>query len=280
MGFLDAISQSGWDAGRKADAGRLVGPMRDGLRRTDFPADPDRVFNNMDSDALVPDVPSPGRATSRLELLKELLKKGPPPPGDELKGAVSEFCHAHKKQGPEDAAAQGRVLARVWPFARLDALFKQKGKVANLRLSSGLRDLIKNPSLKEQQEKLASVPLGDRLMWSFYDPGDQHNPFRSFGGGSDPMVDRLGLGKDWNARHDLVEWGHRLPAGMTAHTATAWDGGADNPYWYPGGRTRPLSADRGGTKDGAIGPGGGLPEAVHDPVTGSQLAIPIAFLAS
>ncbi|MBM4034952.1 MAG: hypothetical protein FJ291_24680 [Planctomycetes bacterium] len=273
MGFLDAMNGSG------EDDDSLVNRLRKCLRRTDFPADPDRVFNNMDSDSLVPDLPEPGKPASRLALLDELRKKSPLPTTVEDKGAVKDFCRAHKQEGPKDTAAAGSVLGRVWPFGKLDALFKQKGKVANLRLSSGLRDLIKNPSLRQQQEKLAGTPLGDQLMWSFYDPTDEHDPFRSFGGGSDTMVDRLGLGKDWNVRHDLVKWGHRLPAGIAAHTATAWDGGAENPYWYPGGRTLPLSADGGGTRDPSIGHSDGLPEVVHDPVTGSQLAVPIAFLA-
>ncbi len=282
MGFLDAIDQSGWHAARQADAGDLVEQMRESLRRTDFDADPDRVFNNMDSDALIPDVPSADRATSRLEMLDDPLMTALPATatGKEVKDAAVGFCRAHKQEGPDDPVAQGHVLGRVWPFAKLDGLLKLKAKVRSLRMGSGLRVLVKNRNLAEQRAMLATAPLGEQLMWSFYHPTDRDNPFRSLGGGSDSMADRLGLGEDWSAKHDLVKWGHRLPLGMTAHTPTAWDGGADNPYWFPGGRTRPLSADGGGSKDPAIGPDDGLPEVVHDPVMGSQLAIPIAFVAS
>jgi len=280
MGFLEAIRRSGWDAPRQAAAQGLCDQIRESLRRRDdFPADPDRVYKNLDSDARILDVRLPPTPASRLGLLDELLKKGPLLTGAPLKEAVGDFCRAHKREGPGDPTAQNRVLGRVFPFHKLDALY-QKGEPADLRARSGLKEVIRNGTLDEQKDALATTELADELMWAFYDPSDVDNPYRSFTRGVDDMVDRLGLGKEWNDRDELVHWGHRLPPGVNAHTPTAWDGGADNPYWQTGGRTRPLSADRGGTGNTSLGPDDGLPEVVHDSVTGRHLAIRIAFLAN
>jgi len=192
---------------------------------------------------------------------------------------VSKFCHDHKQEGNEDATAYGRVLGRVFPFAKLEKLYL-RGKPASLRRRSRLRDLIGRPALRKQKVELGSTELGYKLSWSFYDPNHPGDPFRSFDRGAANMIDRLGLGKELRDSEELVKWGHWLPTGAKAHTPTAWDGGADNPWWYPGGRTRPLSADRGGTHDPNIGQDDGLPEVVHDPLTGSELAMPMIFLVN
>jgi hypothetical protein len=56
-------------------------------------------------------------------------------------------------------------------------------------------------------------------------------------------------------------------------TPTAWDGGVKRAYWRPGGRTHPLGTT------GRFEGDAGLPEAVHDAVTGNHLAVRISFVA-
>jgi len=271
MGFGDAIERSDWDGARKADALRLCGAMRACLDRPDYAPDPNCIYKNLDSDRLVPDAPLPARPASRQELLRTLLDAGPPE-GEELKTEVGKFCHSHKMQGPEDPAARQRVLGRAWGFDRLWQVYAKTRRL-DPNNPGPLNDAIRLLSLEKQREHLSEVPLAEHVMWSFYDPRDQANPFASFAGGRAELVDRLGLGEYSSRSHTVIKWGHCLPESVTPTTPTAWDGGVNRPYWLAGGRTLPLSAAA------ARDTTNGLPEVVHCPVTGSQLAIRIAVVS-
>jgi hypothetical protein len=140
-----------------------------------------------------------------------------------------------------------------------------------------LHDIITRCGLEDQRRRLQHVKLSDTpVMWSSYDESDPRNPFRALTGGKAEILDRLGMGQVGRTAA-VVKWGHRLPDNLVPHTPTAWDGGVTKPYWYPGGRTRPLSADGGGT--GRFTKDDGLPEIVHDAITGEHLAIRIEFVA-
>ncbi len=78
------------------------------------------------------------------------------------------------------------------------------------------------------------------------------------------MHRRLGLGHIDLTREVLLVLGHRLPGGITPHTPTTFDAETSE-YYRPGGSTKPLS-----------GPDAdGMPEVVHDPITGDQLALAV-----
>ncbi|MBM4039887.1 MAG: hypothetical protein FJ290_15390 [Planctomycetes bacterium] len=276
MGFREAIEQSGWDTARQQDAGRLCAGLRQALRRTDYTPD-DQIYKNLDCDALIPDAHRPRHPTSRLALLDELLAKRPGSP-DDLKKAASDFCHDHKREGPEDKLAPAHVLGRIWSANDLlDLLLSQMGEIGHTATNEHLRKIIERASLGDQQEALADLWLGKELrpMWSFYDPESPGNPLTRLSGTRATTIDRLGLGEYHYERptEELVQWGHRLPDGKKAMTPTAWDGGVKCPYWRPGGRTHPLGAT------GRFGDGDGLPEVVHAAVTGGALAVRISFVA-
>jgi len=253
--------------------------MRESLRREWFKADPDRIYKNLDCDPLIPNTPAPsGKPVSRLELLDELLGSGPPPkPG--LHGALNRFCHAHKKEGPEDPEARDRALGRAWRFEKLNGQFVHDTELDWEEHGVSLEEIIRTYDLGQQRERLREVLLAGpcTVMWSFYDGADPADPFHSFSGERAELVDRLGMGEDESPAHVVVKWGHRLPDGVKPFIPTAWDGGVNRPYWHPGGKTWPLSANNGGT--GRFTDNDGLPEVVHDPITGSELAIPIRFVA-
>jgi len=273
VGFAEAIEQSGWEALRQQEARRLCPELRTSLRRADYKPEPDQVYEDLDSDPLVPDTPAPRRPASRLALLDELLKVG----GD-LKAAANTFCHKHKMKGPEDKRAPAHTLGRVWSFRELsDLLQSQVGGVGSAKSADLLRKTIELASLEDQEEAFADLWFGDerKPMWSFYDPDSPHNPLGNLTGGRAATVDRLGLGEYHYKGPDeeLVQWGHRLPDGGKAMRPTAWDGGAKRPYWRPGGRTHPLGTT------GRFKSDGGLPEVVHAPVKGGDLAVRVSFVA-
>ena len=280
MGFREAIKQSGWGRARQHEARRLCGELRKSLRCGDYPPDADQVYKNLDADPLIPDTPPPRRPASRLALLEELLRTKPDPDGG-LKAVANEFCHNHKMEGQEDPAAAGHILGRLWTRKGLNSLYQKPDRLGSRRSPSAL-DRILAVSLEDQQHALGDMRLAPErvtVMWSFYDPRAPGNPLLNLPKNRAAAVDILGLGEYYyrSPNEPLVQWGHRLPVGEEAKRATAWDGGVRNPYWRPGGRTRPLSADGGGT--GKFTPADGLPEVTHSPVTGRDLALRIALVA-
>jgi len=97
-------------------------------------------------------------------------------------------------------------------------------------------------------------------MWSFYDRRARQEPFRRIGRKAGDLHRRLGLGHIDLSEEQLLVFSCRLPTGTPGHVPTAFDAklGA---FFRPGGRTKPLK-----------GPDNhGMPEVVHDPVTGRGL---------
>jgi hypothetical protein len=276
VGFSEAIERSGWDTRRQQDARSLCTDLRKALLRADYTPD-DQVYRNLDADPLIPDTPRPHRAASRRALLGELLKRD-----GHVKSVANDFCHNHKMEGPEDKRAPAHTLGRVWTFGALHRVLKSQSSGVG-RSSGGehlLRTSIRSDSLDDQQAELELTEcwLGEEKvpMWAFYDPSSPDNPLRNLTDGRAAVVDRLGLGM-YDENEALVQWGHRLSPGKEARTPTAWDGGVRNPHWRPGGRTFPLSAAGSGT--GRFKSTDGLPEVVHTPVRGRDLAIRISFVA-
>jgi len=278
VGFEDAIRRSGWDAARQREADQVLGELRKGLECADYPPNAHQVYENQDSDPLIPDTAPPSRPASRVDLLGELLK-GKADPDADLKVVADEFCRRHKMEGPGNPQSAGRLLGRVWAFDGLNKLYQKAGRAGSRRRPGVREHIINRASLRDQQDVLGDLRLAAPhvdAMWSFYDPSVPDDPLRGLPSGRAATVDILGLGKYHSSKERLVQWGHRLPRGQKAKKPTAWDAGASNPFWRPGGRTRPLSADGGGT--GAFAAADGLPEVVHAPVTGRDLAVRISFV--
>jgi hypothetical protein len=125
--------------------------------------------------------------------------------------------------------------------------------------------------LAKQRTDLAEKVLSRYQMWC-YPAADARNPFREIGTTRADAVKMLGLGYyAYNEpAAEIVRWAHALPDSIRAHQPTAWDAGADkgNVHWRPGGSTYQLDRDD-----------FGLPEVVHDPVTGENLVAPIETLS-
>jgi hypothetical protein len=115
-------------------------------------------------------------------------------------------------------------------------------------------------TMEQQKVLLAGRNLSKYNMWSFYQTAHPDLPFTSVTRTYDELKRRLGLGLMSDPNAEAMYWAHRLESEQTAHSTTAFDA-ADYPFYRPGGRTRPL--------DGASD---GLPEAIHVPVDGAQLA--------
>lgn len=118
-------------------------------------------------------------------------------------------------------------------------------------------------TLSQQRLLLADRRLRQYMMWSFHQEEFLDAPFSGVDTTCTELRRRLGLGQFVASAAKVLYWAHRLRPNQIAHRPTAFDA-ADNPYFRPGGRTRPL--------DGA---GDGMPEVVHDPVSGDQLVEPI-----
>jgi len=277
MGFQEAIEGSGWDDARRNRARQLCDDLRDSLRPDAPPVYERRIYDNLDTDPLILDTGDAGTPATRPQFLGELLDQGPPACADPLFVAARDFCHGHKQEGPRNEVAEKRVLGKALSFGELLKLY-QRGKTTAVGDASALGDIIATHSLAEQRDRLEDTALVNPrgIMWSFYDPADEDDPYASLEDDREEVVDRLGLGWHEGKSHRILKLAHRLPDGMRAFTPTAWDGGVRHPYWYPGGRTRPLSADGRGT--GRFGDDDGLPEVVHAPLTGRQLAAPIEYV--
>jgi len=225
MGFQEAIEGSGWDDARRNRARQLCDDLRVSLRPDAPPVYERRIYDNLDTDPLIPDTGDAGTPATRPQFLGELLDSGPPATGGPLKDAAISFCRAHKQEGPEDKAARERTLGRVWDVPKLAVQFRF-GKSISLAESKALvREMVADCDLDDQRELLAEAKLAPKLMWSFYDATDEENPFASLSESRAPLIDRLGLGEYEGTDSELIRWSHRLPAAVEPHTPTAWDGG-------------------------------------------------------
>lgn len=138
-------------------------------------------------------------------------------------------------------------------------------KVLFLEISEDdfMRDIL-DAELDYQAKKLANCRLRDRLMWVWYNIDFPRDPFHNIAENRAELVSRLGLVHYTTPeRRDelLVAWIHEVPPSIIVRIPTALDARL-NEQWYHGGRTLPINA-RTTTE--------GLPEAVHDPITGGCL---------
>ena len=257
----------------KADA-RLAGipaQLQVALRQPTYGINADQIFDNLDADPEVPALPTPGWPASRLELLTILLGAGNPADPQECLGITAKFCLRHLKEGREVKGMPGRVFGRVQAFESLVSSVHDCNSGQTLeQVRANLRAMIQDASPKErfprQRFGLAGKPLSKRQMWAF-SPASAADPFAEIGPTRSEAVNRLGLGQYAADRSEpLVRWCHELPNAQRALAPTAWDSGVapGSVYWRPGGRTRPLDGKK-----------PGLPEVIHDPVTGGNLVTAI-----
>ena len=213
-----------------------------------------QAFANLDKDPFI-------STAKRKDLLEQLLVAPATPPA--TKDRVETFCLAHLATGPRDRDAEGAALGHVRSRARCEASFSSaampRSPFTRSRRSPSLAvDYILSCTLPDQRKSLGGIYLSDNQMWSFYQHDHRDDAFSGISKQRDELVRRLGLGSH---RGELLLWQHRLDW-QEPRTPTAFDAGLD-PYFRPGGRTRPLSGR------------GGLSEVVHPPITGWQLTSPI-----
>ena len=257
MAFQDVLDR--WDrAGRHAE--RLdAEQVLDLLRGADG-----QVYQNLDSD---PDVTDDQRA-----LLLDFLLQEKPITGRAALDSLCQFCYQPDNQlsGAPELAAQSAALGHVKPRTAWQRYIESshgssaRGFATRRRRSAAMSvDDLLRLSVDQQKMLLAGRSLSRCNMWSFYQPAHPDSPLTNMTRTYDELKRRLGIGLMNDQNAEAVYWAHRLEPAQTAHRTTALDA-ADYPFYRPGGRTQPL--------DGA---NDGLPEVVHVPVDGAQLAEPI-----
>lgn len=257
MAFQDVLGRWG-RAGRHAERSAAE-VVLDLLTRADV-----QVCQNLDND---PDV----KDEQREQLLDHLLQAQPTTPQAAL-DSLSRFCYLPENQlggAPEptaQSAALGHVKSRTaWQrYIESSHGSSARGFATRRRRSAAMAvDNLLRMSVDQQRTLLAGRNLSRYNMWSFYQSAHPDSPFTNVARTYDELKRRLGLGLMTDENAEAIHWAHRLEPAQTAHRTTALDA-ADYAFYRPGGRTQPL--------DGA---NDGLPEVVHAPVDGSQLAEPI-----
>lgn len=248
---------------------RIVAGLRQATQKTSYAPNPYQIFDNMDSDPQIPDVPAPNAPMSRFELIN-ILEANNPANDAETLDLVCEFCHDHTQEGETDNVATSATLGRVHEVTNLaDQLQATRAETLDQTIIR-IRRLVRitNPGnrLKLQKREFAPDKLSKYQMWSFYDDQQLDDPFSDLGDSREATVVRFGLGfYDDHPAIELIRWTHRLPPDIIALKPTAWDAdtGEWSVYWRPTGKTWPT---RGGFGDG-------FPEVVHDPITAQGLVM-------
>lgn len=228
--------------------------------------EPEQVYLNLDHDELIPDQKTPDSLpASRRELLDSLLSRREIGALD----AFQQFCWSHQQEGPDEEFAR---LGHVIPLERLAGWISEScsSSMNKRQIESLIRDLSNRvddleEALSEQKRRLASLHVQQITayqMWSFEAGTEQADQIES----RSEAIDRLGLGQLEGSTAEVVIWHH---GSEEQHQPTAWDA-EKNPYWRPGGRTKPLSS--GDTEDG-------FPECVHPPVGPDSFRSPIRELS-
>ena len=247
---------------------KIVARLRTALTQAQYTRNPNQVYDNLDSDAQIPDQLK-GKPASRRELLDQLQKENPGQE-NEVQDVFISFCRAHHKEGTEHPNYESVTLGRVWKLDGMVAIL-QGGGATPAEAAQDLDDMIRNQPVQAQRERLRDTPLCRfETMWAFHDPTTGSDPFGKTGRSRYALVNRLGLGQynqGAGLTTELICWGHILPPGTTAHAPTAWDA-EDSPHWRPGGSTYPLVGNA----------AQGLPEAVHSKLTGAALAVKIEYV--
>jgi len=257
------------EAAQTPDERTIVEALKEALHSPEYIENPDQVFDNIDSDGLIPDRPSSGKPASRSELIRSHSPTRSP---DEIVRRTADFCHQHIQEGPQEPVAQENVLGCVRGLESVADCLASSSGLDLSQARSLLRDLSSMPDgparLTAQRADLGDLPLSQYQMWGFYDP-PHADPFAALGTKREEIVRRLGLGPYENTSRELVCWAHRLPPSITAHRPTAWDADVmsqSSVHWRPGGRTQPL---HGSNSDE------GFAEVVHAPISARQFTIPM-----
>jgi hypothetical protein len=248
--------------------------LQDSLHKPAYSQNPHQCFANLDSDPLVPDLPSTGSPASRLDLLRHIHpQRGGPIPFAEL---VVNFSRLNTAQGPITPIPASEVFGRVQSLSGLLAAVSPASGSLGLNAAKALiRDLLQvdgdaSTRLAVQKFDLTGKLLSKHLVWA-YPASSARQPFDDIGTTRAEAVNALGLGYYAIEKPDdeLVRWAHRLPPIMNAQQPTVWDANtsAGNVYWRPWGKTCQLASEI-----------PGVTEVVHSPIRGEDLIHPIEEL--
>jgi len=168
---------------------RMVTRLRKALTQAQYPHNANQVYDNLDSDAQIPDQPQ-GTPASRRELLDQLQKENPDAK-KKVQDAYTAFCRAHHKEGTAQPGLESVTLGRVWSFEGMVAVL-QRDDAAREDAARDLRSLIQNLSVEAQQDELRDTPLCRfDTMWAFHDATGGSDPFKNVGRSRDTLVNRL-----------------------------------------------------------------------------------------
>jgi len=179
-----------------------------------------------------------------------------------IESRVESFCWSgtNQRQGPESPGSRGATFGHVMETGKLRKVFTSTQSPTSaftpkdqLRL---FRDLIDRDNLTQQRAAIGVFP--EYQMFGFFQLPHLHDPFAGVSTKASELRRRLGLGKV-DPDEELLHFAYRLRDDQIAHIPTAADADLD-PYFRPGGYTKPLWGDD-----------DGLPEVVHTPIDGSQL---------
>lgn len=267
MSFQDAETSNVRFAG-------MTDLLRQALTQANYAKNPLQIFDNLDTDPLVPDQPKPGHPRSRVELLEWIEPRRTH--SATLAQDVVDFARKNMLQGPPMPLPPSQVYGHV---QSVGALVKA---VSHPHTSLSLRDAqafvndalaaLGNPMtiVQRQRSDFAGIALSKYPIWC-YPASDENRPFSEIGDSRASAVDHLGLGCFFHDQptERLIRWAHQLPDTVPPLKPTAWDANssAGNVYWRAGGRTFTLSHGQ-----------FGVDEIIHSQITGDLLVHPIQVL--
>jgi len=241
------------------------------LEKPGYTSNPNQIYDNMDSDPLIGPLPEPGKPASRSELLQRVSPHKADPAG--IPKEAVKFCRANLRQGPVFPASAAASLVHVHRRqALVNAIVQSPTPMRRSRAEALVNDLLgggidEAAKLAKQKASLADKTLSLYQLWC-YPAADPRKPFDEIGSTRAEAVNTLGLGGFADDTSEvLVRWAHAAPAAIKVCRPTAWDAGADNVYWRPGGYTYKLDSA-----------GNGVQELIHDKITGENLIAPIEEL--
>lgn len=258
-----------------ANLNGLAALLKSALEELGYRRNTHQIYENMDSDPLIGDLPDSGKPASRSELLQHVSKQRANP--SVIPDEVVLFCRANLQQGPLAPDADTATLGRVQSMRSLvnaiadplSGLSFRNAEALVRDVTSGVPDAA--TKLARQKADLAGKNLSHYQMWC-YPAADSRNPFHEIGTSRTDAVNILGLGfyAYVAPTAEVVRWAHALRPLGSARKPTAWDAGSDkgNVYWRPGGRTYRLDLT-----------GYGVPEVVHNPIKSEDLIAPIEILS-
>lgn len=215
------------------------------------------VLKNLEAD--------PNIADATLEDLLRAWLYCEPYNADKLQERFLYFCSQNKYRGGKSPVAtdprlRNHRLGHVMRRQRLEYIIASLPAFTAVdKHARRAVDGVLEWDLAVQRNRLKAVPLTPmRQMWSFFDPRAR-NPFKNIGRKQDVLRDRLGMGHV-GPGEPLMTFAHRLPGHLQPFVPTTFDAETCECF-RPGGCTEPLTGSH----------GAGMPEVVHEPVTGESL---------